>query len=411
MPTPKKALFGAVLLLLVLAAAEGLSYAAGRILQQKWGMWRVPTKPKAVKEALPYDEYLRRRDPVVGWPYPMQYGADLDVNGAQRNPHFPDGPAKGSCVSLYGDSFTQGGDVSADDKRWGNLLSRELSCYVANFGMGGYGTDQAYIRFLENRSDPSAVVIFGIQTADVVRNLTRIRDLENYEKWYALKPRFILDSAQKLRLVPIPNLTEDEYLRVLTERSPQLVLEHETLHPGGPAGAVKLQFPYTLSVASNVLRFHGFRARVLRYPEWMALLERGHPLHGLEITVGITREFAQLAARRGKTPVVAILPHPDDFAYFLKKGIWPYHTIVEELHQAQVVHADFGPYLLAAAKQGGKRVTHYFGPTGHYNDDGNALVARFVLAHLHERGLAGPEASRHGNRAAGDGPFEPTGRS
>jgi hypothetical protein len=387
----KQALFCAVLLILVLAAAEGLSYVAGRILQQKWGMWRLPTKPKAFKEALAYDEYRKRRDPVVGWPYPMQYGADLDVNGAQRNPHFPDGPAKGSCVSLYGDSFTQGGDVSADDKRWGNRLSRELDCYVANFGMGGYGTDQAYIRFLENRSDPSAVVIFGIQTANVVRNLTRLRDFENYEKWYALKPRFILDSARKLQLVPIPDLTEDEYLRVLTVRTPQLVLEHETLHPGGPAGAVKLQFPYTLSVASNVLRFHGFRARVLGHPEWMALLERGHELHGLEITVGITREFAQLAAKRDKNPVVVIFPHPDDFAHFLKKGIWPYHTIVEELDRSQLAHADFGPFLLAAARETGRPVTQYFGRTGHYNDDGNALVARFVLAHLRSRGLTGPK--------------------
>jgi hypothetical protein len=384
----KQAFFSAVLLILILAAAEGLSYAAGRILQQKWAMWRVPTKPEAAREALSYDEYLKRRDPVVGWPFRTQYGADLDVNGAQRNPHFPDGPAKGSCVSLYGDSFTQGGDVSADDKQWGNRLSRELGCYVANFGLGGYGTDQAYIRFLENRSDPSSVVIFGIQTADVVRNLTRIRDLENREKWYALKPRFILDSASKLQLVPIPNLTEDEYLRVLTERSPQLILEHETLHPGGPAGAVKLEFPYTLSVARNALRFLGFRSRVFGYPEWMALLERGHALQGLEITVGITREFARLAAKRDKSPLVFILPHPEDFAYFLKKGTWPYRTLVEELRRAQIVHADFGPFLLAAAKEAGKPVTHYFGPTRHYNDDGNALVARFVHAHLRERGLA-----------------------
>jgi hypothetical protein len=387
----KQAFFSAVLLILVLALAEGLSYAAGRILQQKWAMWRVPTKPQAAKEALAYDEYMKHRDPVVGWPFPKQYGAHLDVNGAQRNPHFPDGPAKGSCVSLYGDSFTEGGDISADDKRWSNLLSRELGCYVANFGQGGYGTDQAYLRFLENRSDPSAVVIFGIQTSNVARNLTRIRDLENYEKWYALKPRFILDSERRLRLVPIPSLTEDEYLRVLTERSPQLILEHETLHPGGPAGAVKLQFPYTLSVVNNVLRFPGFRSRVLGYPEWMALLERGHALQGLEITVAITSEFAQLAAKREKSPVVVILPHPEDFTYFLKKGVWPYHTMVEELRRAQVVHGDFGPFLLAAAKEAGKRVTHYFGPTGHYNDDGNALLARFVDAHLRERGLAGPK--------------------
>lgn len=380
--TRRNAFFALVLLAIVMVTFEALSYGAGRVLQRKWGMWRVPTSPQAVKQGISYEEYLKRRDPVVGWPYPMQYGADLDVNGAQRNPHFPDGPAKGSCVSLYGDSFTQGGDVTSDERRWGNLLSRDLGCYVANFGMGGYGTDQAYLRFLENRGDPSVVVIFGLQTADVVRNLTRIRDLENYEKWFALKPRFVLGADRSLKLVPIPSLTEEEYLRVLTERSPQLVLEHETLHPGGPAGAVKLEFPYTLSVARNVLGFYRFRSRLLGYPEWMEFLERGHPLQALEITVGITREFVQLARKRDKTPVVVILPHPDDFAYYLKKGVWPYHAIADEYHRNGIAYIDFGPFLLSAARDSARNVKEYFGPTGHYNDEGNALVARFVYGHL-----------------------------
>src|SRR6267142_4931171 len=174
----KKALFWVLLLVLVMSFLEVSSFTAGKILQHKRGMWRVPTSPEATRENVSYEEYLRRRDPVLGWPYRTEYGANLDVNGANRNPFFPDGPARGSCISLYGDSFTQGGDVTSNRKTWGSLLSEELGCYVANFGMGGYGTDQAYLRFLENRSDPSAVVIFGLHPADLVRNLTRIRDLE-----------------------------------------------------------------------------------------------------------------------------------------------------------------------------------------------------------------------------------------
>ena len=119
-------------------------------------MWRPAGDAKSASSPISYEEYLTRRDPVVGWPYPVQYGADLAVNGAQRNAHFPNGPKTGSCVSLYGDSFTQGGDTSALEKNWGNVLSGRLACYVANFGMAGYGTDQAYLRFAENRSDSLA---------------------------------------------------------------------------------------------------------------------------------------------------------------------------------------------------------------------------------------------------------------
>ena len=389
----KSTLFYALTLLSTLAILEVSFFVGGKILQRKWGMWRVPALPakKATTagKMIPYQEYMELRDPVLGWPWPGQYGDDLDINGAQRNPYFPNGPQEGACVSLYGDSFTQGGDTSSLQMNWGNVLSKRLGCYVANFGMGGYGTDQAYLRFSENRNDPSPIVIFGLHPADALRNLTRIRDLENYEIWYALKPRFVLDQQGKLTLVPIPDLTEEEYWRVLTVKRPPLILEHENLQPGGPAGVVKLEFPYTISVIKNMVSFYGFRSRVLRYPGWMEFLERGHPLHALEITVGITREFVELAEKRGKAPVVVILPHPADFEYYLRKERWPYQQIIRSYEQIGIRFIDFGPYLLSVARRLGKERREYLGPTGHYNHAGNALVAQFVYDYLEEEGLVG----------------------
>ena len=383
----RNAVFFVLMLVLTLAVFEGLFFLTGKVLQSKWGMWRPPGDPTAARSVLSYEQYQKRRDPVLGWPFPGQYGDDLDVNGAQRNPHFPNGPREGSCVSLYGDSFTEGGDTSSREKNWGNLLSNRLACYVANFGFGGYGTDQAYLRFAENRNDPSPVVIFGLQTEDVLRNLTRVRDLQNYAKWYALKPRFVLNDRRELEFVPIPTLTEEEYLRVVGLAGDPLILEHEDFHPGGAAGVVKLGFPYTVSVVKNLVRYYGFRSRMLRQPEWMEFLQRGHALHGLEITVGITLKFVELAKQRGKAPLVVILPHPLDFKHFLNKGSWPYQTLIEDYAQNSIPFIDFGPHLLSVARERGKKIEEYFGPTGHYNDEGNALVARFVHDQLTEKAL------------------------
>ena len=299
----RNAVYFVLMLVITAAVFETLFFVTGKVLQSKWGMWKAPGNPTVTRNSYTYEQYLKRRDPVLGWPFPGQYGDDLDVNGAQRNPHFPNGPREGSCVSLYGDSFTEGGDTSSREKNWGNLLSDRLACYVANFGFGGYGTDQAYLRFAENRSDPSAVVIFGLHTEDVMRNLTRVRDLQNYGKWYALKPRFVLNDRRELEFVPIPTLTEEEYLRVVGLAGDPLILEHEDFHPGGAAGVVKLEFPYTVSVVKNLVRFYGFRSRLLRQPDWMEFLQRGHALHGLEITVGITLKFVELAKQRGKAPL------------------------------------------------------------------------------------------------------------
>jgi len=373
----KAVLFG-IMMVMLLVVFEGLFFVTGKLLQRKWAMWRAPAPPTVALRPITYAQYLKGRDPVLGWPYPEQYGHDLDVNGAQRNPYFPSGPREGSCISLYGDSFTQGGDVSSLDKNWGNVLSQLSSCYVANFGMGGYGTDQSYLRFEDNRTDPSPVVILGFHTDDVLRNLTRIRDLLNYERWYALKPRFVLNAQRELELVPIPDLTEDQYLRAVGIAGDLLPLENESFQPGGPGGVVKLEFPFMVSVTKNLLRFYGFRSRLLHRPEWMDFLAPGHPLHGLEIAVGIGRKFVEVAHQRGKTPLVVILPHALDFTYFRDHGTWPYQTVLDGYAQSSIPYIDFGPYLLSVAKEKGVTFEMYFGATGHYNDDGNALVARFV---------------------------------
>jgi hypothetical protein len=388
----RRALFAILTLIGSLAIIEVVFFVAGRILQNKWGMWKAPATPTGSEQSIGYAEYMKRRDPVLGWPFPSEYGAMLDVNGAQRNPYFPRGPEEGSCVSLYGDSFTFGGDTSSLSKNWGNVLSAMMGCYVANYGVGGYGTDQAYLRFVKNREDPSLVVIFGLHPGDTLRNLTRIRDLESCQKSYALKPRFVIDDDRRLKLVPIPILTEEEYLRILTLRGKPLTLEHETLYPGGPAGVVKLRFPYSVSVVRNMLIFYGFRSQLFGRPEYMEFLEKGHPLHGLDITIGITQEFVKLATARRKVPIVLILPHAQDLAYYFKTNRMPYHNLVEAYRREKIPFYDFGQYLAGIAKTSGRRVEEYFGETGHYNDEGNALVAEFVYNHLKHKKLVGAAA-------------------
>ena len=385
----RKVTLVAILLTIVLVAAEVVSYAGGRVLQSKWAMWRVPEVPKDRTEELSFDDYMERRDPVLGWPYPRQYGADLDENGAQRNPYFPDGGVTNRpCISMYGDSFTEGGDTSGLDKNWGNLLSKDLGCYIANYGFGGYGSDQAYIRFIENETDASEVTIFGYHTADTIRNLTRIRDLQNYSIWYALKPRFIYsDSTGEISLIPIPDMTEDEFYRAIGVRGKILELEHETLQPNGPAGAVQLEFPYTVSVIRNLIGFYGFRSRLAGEPGWMMFLQPDHPLNGLEITVGIARDFVALSRERGKQALVLILPHPRDFEYEKKNGEWPYRHVAEGFESEGLLFEDFGPHLIAAAEAEGRPLKSFFGPTGHYNDDGNAVLAKFVREALQNRSL------------------------
>lgn len=371
----KRAVFMGLMLFFGITLAEGAAYVLGKGMQQKWLMWR---PARDVVASISYDEYRRIRDPLLGWPYPKQFGRDLDVNGAQLNPLYPHHKQPRPCISLYGDSFTEGGDTNSVAENWGNVLSKRLGCYVANYGMGGYGTDQAYLRFEKNTGDNAPVVVFGVHPEDFIRNVTRTRDLQQYSIGFAMKPRFAIDERGDLTLVNIPDLTEQEYLHVLGARSPLTKLEHESLQPGGPAGAVDLAFPFTYSVVRNCITFYGCKSRVLRYPEWMEFLERGHPTRALDIGVAITRKFVDLARSRGKSHLIVLLPHPLDIVYFKRKGVWAYANYLEEMKKLDIPVFDFGPYLIAEVDRQKRPLDDFVGPTKHYNTSGNALVAAFV---------------------------------
>jgi len=73
---------------------------------------------------------------------------------------------------------------------------------------------------------------------------------------YALKPIFIINAQKKLELVPIPQLSEKAYRRLMGLDSPQLEFAHENFSRGGPISITKLQFPYTYAVLSGINYFN-----------------------------------------------------------------------------------------------------------------------------------------------------------
>ena len=81
-----------------------------------------------------FERYMRRRDPLLGWP-----ARKTDENGLEliESRPIPTYPTPGNeCVSLYGDSFTYGDEV-AHSEAWSNVLSSRLKCRVGNYGIGG----------------------------------------------------------------------------------------------------------------------------------------------------------------------------------------------------------------------------------------------------------------------------------
>jgi hypothetical protein len=357
---------------------ESLAYGMGFILQRKGLMYKELTVSSRTVQS--YDEYLSKRDNILGWPYPIRFGGEVfDSTGSRRIPTFEDPNQHQSCVSLYGDSFTFGSEV--DNKHaWSNVLSQRLSCRVANFGSGGHGTDQAYLRFQHNHKDKSNIVVLGYTPLDIKRNLTRNLDLLSMKIGYGLKPRFIINAQKNLELVPIPQLSEKEYRRLMGLDFPQLELAHENFYRGGPISITKLQFPYSYALLRS-MNYFNLRAKLANRPSHAEFYAKDHPFQGLKITILIIESFFNEVKQQGRQPVLIIFAGMADLKFYQNTHHWSYQNLMEALDASNIPYLNVGPHLLEYLEQ--RKIGKIFSRTGgHHNEEGNQVIAELVHAHL-----------------------------
>ncbi|MFP8877973.1 MAG: hypothetical protein VCE43_00125 [Myxococcota bacterium] len=261
---------------------------------------------------------------------------------------------------------------------WGNQLSQRLNCRVSNFGVKGYGTDQAYLRFRHNTSDDSQVVILGYFSDNIVRNVTRNFSFLYPSKNLGLKPRFILDDDQSLKLLRIPRFPIDELKRVADSRH---VLANDYLAPGGPAGNFVVRFPYTVGVLRAFGQFR-VKANRARLPFWAEFYEWYHPSRALQITTQIIRAFVEDATESGRDPIVVFFPSSLDFEAYRKNKRWIYEPLIDRLRKHDVQVLNIGSALMPFIRSRDPCSLYTKCPVGHFNRPGSELIARIVADQL-----------------------------
>ena len=95
--------------------------------------------------------------------------ARYDVRGQRQQVNFVDQPCR---INTYGDSFTQGHQVS-DGETWQEILAAHFCEPIRNFGIGGFGVYQAYRRLLdvEATEQSAKYLIFNIWGDDHFRSV------------------------------------------------------------------------------------------------------------------------------------------------------------------------------------------------------------------------------------------------
>jgi hypothetical protein len=147
--------------------------------------WKLLARKLSVPK-LPENVY----DPVLGWTLARSKDNPHGLSLHAANPGHRDLP-------FYGDSFMQARTPPEDSVP--AIVQRLLPDYqTLNFGVGGYGIDQIYLRYdLSADEFPARPIVFSIMTRDIDRSMLSIRD--------AIKPQFQLkNDAISLAGTPVP---------------------------------------------------------------------------------------------------------------------------------------------------------------------------------------------------------------
>jgi len=270
-------------------------------------------------------------------------------------------------IALFGDSFTHGDDVPYTET-WGAVLEREAKgagpVEVVNFGVPGYGMDQALLRWRKlGRHYAPQVVVFGLQPENAERNLNLIRPI--YWPGTGLpfsKPRFVLESGA-LSVVNIPAVPPEQLPALLADFEAWEHWRHEFFyHPE--------DYQRRPLYRSRLLNF--LLARLRRPPESVSLQDPGSASGAL--AAAIIDAFGREVGRSGSRFVVVVLPNHQLLA--ARRGSSPgLRVLLRDLGlRYQIVDAD--PVLRAID------VNDVIPPGGHYTPLGNRAIGQLLAERI-----------------------------
>jgi hypothetical protein len=318
------------------------------------------------------DSYLVA-DPLLGWTAgPNRQSRDgLYFSSAEgvRSPgpdmSFASHPFR-QRIALVGDSYTFSVDVSWRDS-WAHYLQQRLGpdVQVLNFGIDGYGIDQAYLRYQRDvRPWHPDLVLFGLIQHDVARTLVVYPFISFGWGLPFAKPRFIA-TADGLSLLNAPLVSADAILE-RAHVSDLPFVEYDL-------GYQQSDWRWRLDHAPRVIRL--FQALFRRWPVPDA---RVSDEAAIEISGKILQRFRHEAVDAGSAALIV---------YFPSRGSGDFgDRATSERNIAREMLAAYAPDFLdltscvrevPAAERLVPGKSHYAGPA-------NAAVAACVGAALSE---------------------------
>ena len=360
--------------------------------------------------------WYHRLDPLLGWSTRPSgrlggEGGPVATQNAQATRSLRDyatTPPPGVLrIAAFGDSFVHGDEVG-DGEEWTALVERSRpGLEVMNFGVSGYGPDQAFLRWQrDGRGFRPAVVVIGYMTENLLRTQNVFRPFYERASGFRLsKPRFRLVDDE-LVLLPNPLATRADLDALL--RDPPAVLErlgrHDAFFAGSGLHSSRFDFLPSVRFLSLVPSALGARARGRD-------LSSSPDGEAFRTTRAILLAFCRDVRDAGATPLVAVFPNETDLASLRGGGGRAWQPMVEDLRRGGCPTVDLADRFERDAK--GIDLHDLFG-RWHYSPLGNRIAAEGIgdaiealqaIGSVRDGGARGAGGTdRPGDRARGRGP-------
>lgn len=384
----RKWLFTAVMLVLTLGVCWGAADLTYRLLQERIEKQITRTEgitsltpislkklDEIIKSSGTYKEY-HRLDPVQGWSIRENAEGELyssnSIGIRGKREYALEKPADVDYrIAAFGDSFTHCDDV-ANEYTWEHVMEqKDTDIEVMNFGVGGYGTDQAYIRY-QRKGKPyhADIVLIGFMVENINRNVNAFVPFYRRLSSPLTKPRFSLDDDGELVLRESKLKTRDDYIALR---------EHQREY-------LKKLGEYDYYYQRLYLSDWDYKPFKLAYyiavnitDPWVVDYHRQYNTSSepYKVTLKIIEDFYKEAEADGSKPWVVVFPEMEDVMRARRGKVKRHQPLLDAFDERDMRYVDILDGFERNDMLSIGKLFH-----GHYTEAGDALVAKILLNRL-----------------------------
>ena len=386
----KKSLFTVFTILILLVLMEAVSIFGLIYLKKNKNIEYTPVNRSNLTEQqlTSVDLLLNRQekyithDPVLGWTLKPDGQTELyqaNAQGLRSNTIYSPVPPKNKVrIATFGDSFVHCDEVK-NSETWQHYLNGiNSNIETINFGVSGYGSDQAFLRYqkLGQKYQPN-IVIIGFMSENPKRSVNTFRPFYSPNTNLPFsKPRFIIES-DKLKLInnPLPTLEHYEQLKTNT----QALLSKLSKHDGyAQSQYVASHWDKLFTAKLAKLLWHEYKfsgsEKIIKDGAYNTKLDQ------YRVTMKVMEDFYQMVKADGSIPLVVIIPNIGDILRYKHYKNKVYASFIERMDQLKMNYLDLTEEFYYDKSL--KLLKPLFAENQHLSASGNQKAAGYIHRYL-----------------------------